>query len=122
MPQRKPTAERMPRQSSSKFSHAFSLNDCAARSGGAVTVKKRYRPASHCRRQAAADIERLGKNRAVRLLVGCHDDDLRARLEFILVARRDCRDRGLRRNDYFLYAFLELRRDRLSILFGHASF
>src|SRR5262249_57227840 len=43
------------------------LSYCAARSGGAVTVKKRYRRASHCGRQAAADIERLGKNRAVRL-------------------------------------------------------
>src|SRR5215470_10538388 len=96
---------------------AFSLNDCATRSCGAVTVKKRYRPASHCGRQVAADIERLGKNRAVRLLVGCHDDDLRARLEFILVARRDRGDRCCRRDDNFLFAFLEFHHDRLTILF-----
>ena len=106
MPQCKPTQRRMPRQSSPKFSRAFSLNDCAARSGGAVTVKKRYRPTSHCGRQAAADIECLGKNRAVRLLVGCNDDNLRARLEFILVARRDRRNRRRRRNDNFLFASL----------------
>src|SRR6476469_6681528 len=116
MPQRKPTAERMPRQSSSKFSHAFSLNDCAARSGGAVTVKKRYRPTSHCRRQTAADIERLGKNRAVRLLVRRHDDDLSTWFEFILVAGRDRRNRRCGRYDDFLFAFLEFHHDRLAIL------
>src|SRR5689334_25060936 len=74
--------------------------------------------ASHRRREAAADVEVLGDDRAVSLLLRLHDDDLRAGLELVLVAGSDRLDHGLGADDHLLLALLVLDGERLAVLAG----
>src|SRR5262249_14738508 len=73
---------------------------------------------SHRGLEAAADIDVLGHDRAVRLLLRLHDDDLRARLELVLVARRDRRDNGVGTDDHLLLTLLVFHGERLAVLAG----
>src|SRR5215468_4819076 len=74
---------------------------------------------SHRRREVAADVDRRREQRAVGLGLRGEDDDLRARLDLGLVARRISHDRRRRRNENLLLAVLVLDRDRLPIDAGH---
>src|SRR6516164_11139806 len=86
----------------------------ACRHHGTARLKQSGRgsPHSHRRRDAvAADRDGGGFERAVVLLVGGSDEDLRAGLELVLVTGDVGHDHRLRRDDDLLFSLLVLERD-----------